>query len=92
MSTTLHTGHHLTQTVAGSDGSTIPPGTLGVTIVPTSGVVTVAVTPANNNILVTATGVGTATLTYNALGYTSSQDIVTVLAPPSIVVTDGPEV
>lgn len=91
MSTTLHVGRHLIQTTADGLGSPIPPGTLTATVAPI-GFVTALVTGSNNSVRLDGVAVGTATVTYKAVGYTDAQDIVTVLTPPQIIVTDGPEI
>lgn len=90
MSTTLHVGHHMIQTSADGLGAALPAGTLTATVAPT-GIVT-AIPAGGNTIRLDAVAIGTATVTYKSPGYVDAQDIVTVIAPPQIVITDGPEI
>ncbi len=89
MATTLQVGQSYHFTTAGSDGSSIPAGTLSASS-DAPGSATVSVNPDNSG-TVAAVGVGElVTITYSAPGYTSSLEEVVVVARPTIVVTDGP--
>jgi len=89
MAVSLHVGKKRINTVLGSDGSTIPLGTLAVT----SSDVTVATVSvdASNNVTVSGIGVGNAFVSYSAPGYVGDTETYTIAPLPSIVVTDGPE-
>lgn len=90
MSTTLHVGRHLFQTTD-TTAPPIPAGNLTVIVAP-AGIITATVITTSNSVRVDGVGVGTATITYKATGYSDAQDVVTVLAPPQILVVDGPEI
>lgn len=90
MSTTLHVGRHIVQTLTTSDGSAIPPGTVTVTI--NSTICTAVVDPATNKVTITGVGVGSTTAQYISPGFVNGTDAINVIAAPSIIVTDGPEV
>ena len=89
MATTLMVGQSYHFTVAGSDGSTIPAGTL--TAVPDAPTVNITVNPDNSGtVTAVLASVANTHITYSAPGYTSSSETVLVIDRPSIVVTDGP--
>lgn len=86
---TLQVGQSYHFTVAGSDGSTIPAGTM-TAISNEPSTVSVVVNPDNSG---TVTGIAptpNVTITYSAPGYTNATEGVQVVPRPSIVVTDGP--
>lgn len=90
MSTTIHLGKKRVNTVASSDGSTIPPGGLTVTS-QYPGSVSASVDAQNN---VTLTGLIVCpgcNVTYNAPGFVGVTEVIVVPTPPSLIVTDGPE-
>jgi hypothetical protein len=88
----LHIGKKRVQTLAASDGSTIPAGTVSATANQPN--VSVAVDPVTNDVTVTGqiTTSGTGTLvTYMAPGFQNATQLFTVAPLPTLVVTDGPE-
>jgi hypothetical protein len=89
MSTTLHVGKKIVQTLAASDGTTIPLGS--VTVNATGAAVTAVCDPATNKVTLTGVAVATVTVNYASPGFVTASDVITVLAAPSIIVTDGPE-
>lgn len=91
MSTTLHVGRHRVQTLASSDATAaIPPGSVTVTLNTT--ICQATVDPVTNNVTITGVGVGSTTAQYASPGFVNGTDAINVIAAPSIIVTDGPEV
>jgi multisubunit Na+/H+ antiporter MnhC subunit len=86
----IHIGHHRVITLAGSDASIIPPGSIAA--VSDSGVVSASIDPVTGHVTLTAAVAGMATVTFSAPGYIPTSEGYTVPPPPGILVTDGPEV
>ncbi len=87
--TIIHVGKKRVQTVTSSDGSDVDPASITVQIA--QQICGAVVDPATGNITLTGVAVGIAPETISAPGFTSDSNVVTVIAAPGLVVTDGPE-
>ncbi len=91
MATIIHIGHHRVITLAGSDGSVIPPAGI-VATADSSGILSASVNPVNGQVTVTGLIPGGSSITYSAPGYTTAVEMFSVSPLPTIVPTDGPEI